>query len=153
MRGRPKAKRRGQSPLRQSCCSIKYRKRGLRKMTFKERLVSCFACGNKVHSTRFDTVKRNPGGLGAVAFPQSTIVTTYIAVYFWFFAIHDTSGSKSGVFKKTKKQHTTAGIRWSSPTQLLIRPLPAWLWESGRDPVYSGRYGRMYSSYHQLYLI
>ena len=41
------------------------------------------------------------------------------------------------------KKHTTAGIRWSSPTQLLIRPLPAYLWESGRDPEFSGRYGRM----------
>ena len=60
-------------------------------------------------------------------------------------------------FKKNKRgekqKHTTAGIRWSSPTQLLIRPLPAWLWESGRDPVFSGRYGRMYQGYHQLYFI
>ncbi|CAF3517628.1 unnamed protein product [Fusarium graminearum] len=35
------------------------------------------------------------------------------------------------------KRHTTAGIRWSSPTQLLIRPLSAYLWESGRDPEFS----------------
>ncbi|KAJ0148705.1 hypothetical protein HZ326_8657 [Fusarium oxysporum f. sp. albedinis] len=42
-----------------------------------------------------------------------------------------------------QKRHTTAGIRWSSPTQLLIRPLSAYLWESGRDPEFSDRYGRM----------
>ncbi|KAK4101783.1 hypothetical protein N658DRAFT_448029, partial [Parathielavia hyrcaniae] len=41
------------------------------------------------------------------------------------------------------QKHTTPGIRWSSPTQLLIRPLPAYLGESGRDPEFSGRYGRM----------
>ncbi|CEF78659.1 unnamed protein product [Fusarium graminearum] len=39
--------------------------------------------------------------------------------------------------KIAKELHTTAGIRWSSPTQLLIRPLPAYLWESGRDPEFS----------------
>ncbi|KAI1032803.1 hypothetical protein LB504_006479 [Fusarium proliferatum] len=39
------------------------------------------------------------------------------------------------------QKHTTAGIRWSSPTQLLIRPLSAYLWESGRDPEFSDRYG------------
>ncbi|KAK2053920.1 hypothetical protein LY76DRAFT_666176, partial [Colletotrichum caudatum] len=44
--------------------------------------------------------------------------------------------------KKTKK-HTTPGIRWSSPTQLLIRPSLAYLWESGRDPEFSSGYGRM----------
>ena len=42
------------------------------------------------------------------------------------------------------KKHTTAGIRWSSPTQLLIRPSLAYLWESGRDPEFSSGYGRMY---------
>ncbi|KAM5513930.1 hypothetical protein FOXYSP1_04897 [Fusarium oxysporum f. sp. phaseoli] len=47
--------------------------------------------------------------------------------------------------KSLRQKHTTAGIRWSSPTQLLIRPLPAYLWESGRDPEFSDRYGRMYS--------
>ncbi|KAF4971946.1 hypothetical protein FZEAL_9716 [Fusarium zealandicum] len=35
------------------------------------------------------------------------------------------------------------GIRWSSPTQLLIRPSSAYLWESGRDPEFSDGYGRM----------
>ena len=46
--------------------------------------------------------------------------------------------------KKTK--HTTPGIRWSSPTQLLVRPSLAYLWESGRDPEFSSGYGRMWLS-------
>src|SRR5690349_1169110 len=45
---------------------------------------------------------------------------------------------------RESKKHTTAGIRWSSPTQLLIRPSLACLWESGRDPEFSSGYGRMY---------
>ena len=44
---------------------------------------------------------------------------------------------------KRKKKHTTAGIRWSSPTQLLIGRFSAYLWESGRDPEFSESYGRM----------
>ncbi|KAK2037848.1 hypothetical protein LZ31DRAFT_157103 [Colletotrichum somersetense] len=42
------------------------------------------------------------------------------------------------------QKHTTPGIRWSSPTQLLIRPSLAYLWESGRDPEFSSGYGRMW---------
>lgn len=38
---------------------------------------------------------------------------------------------------RRNKKHTTAGIRWSSPTQLLVRPSLACLWESGRDPEFS----------------
>ncbi|KAK1492094.1 hypothetical protein CCUS01_14125 [Colletotrichum cuscutae] len=38
----------------------------------------------------------------------------------------------------------TTSIRWSSPTQLLIRPSLACLWESGRDPEFSNGYGRMW---------
>ena len=41
-----------------------------------------------------------------------------------------------------KQKRTTPGIRWSSPTQLLIRPSLAYLWESGRDPEFSNGYGR-----------
>ncbi|KAK1447741.1 hypothetical protein CMEL01_09580 [Colletotrichum melonis] len=41
------------------------------------------------------------------------------------------------------QKRTTPGIRWSSPTQLLIRPSLAYLWESGRDPEFSNGYGRM----------
>ena len=54
---------------------------------------------------------------------------------------------QSGIEKKrTKgsKKHTTPGIRWSSPTQLLVWPSLAYLWESGRDPEFSSGYGRMY---------
>ncbi|KAK4121405.1 hypothetical protein N657DRAFT_128293 [Parathielavia appendiculata] len=50
-------------------------------------------------------------------------------------------GGGSG--KTREKEHTTPRIRWSSPTQLLIRPLLAYRWESGRDPEFSSRYGRM----------
>ena len=42
------------------------------------------------------------------------------------------------------KEHTTPGIRWSSPTQLLIRRYLAYLGESGRDPEFSRCYGRMW---------
>ncbi|EYB26940.1 hypothetical protein FG05_35305 [Fusarium graminearum] len=50
-------------------------------------------------------------------------------------------GKMTDNYHSTKKtKHTTAGIRWSSPTQLLIRPLPAYLWESGRDPEFSVKF-------------
>ena len=44
---------------------------------------------------------------------------------------------------RTLKKHTALGIRWSSPTQLLVQRLVAYLWESGRDPEFSSAYGRM----------
>ena len=47
-----------------------------------------------------------------------------------------------GEMEATKK-HTTPGIRWSSPTQLLVWLSLAYLWESGRDPELSSGYGRM----------
>ncbi len=40
-------------------------------------------------------------------------------------------------------RHTTPRIRWSSPTQLLVWPLPVYFGESGRDPKFPSRYGRM----------
>ncbi len=45
--------------------------------------------------------------------------------------------NKGGSSEETQKRHTTPGIRWSSPTQLLIWPLQAYLGESGRDPKFS----------------
>ena len=47
--------------------------------------------------------------------------------------------------KKPKKvqKHTTAGIRWWSPTQLLICRSEAYVWQSGRDAQLSSVYGRM----------
>jgi hypothetical protein len=42
-----------------------------------------------------------------------------------------------------KKKHTTVGIRWSSPTQLLIHRFGAYVWQSGRDAQFSPIYGRM----------
>ena len=44
---------------------------------------------------------------------------------------------------RDKKQHTTPRIRWSSPTQLLVRPSLVYRWESRRDPEFSSGYGRM----------
>ena len=45
---------------------------------------------------------------------------------------------------KGKKRHTTAGIRWSSPIQLLICRLQVYQWEIKRDPEFPCSYGRMY---------
>src|ERR1700709_2029931 len=38
-----------------------------------------------------------------------------------------------GKQEKEKKKHTTVGIRWWSPTQLLIYRSEAYVWQSGRD--------------------
>ena len=46
--------------------------------------------------------------------------------------------------RKREKIHTTAGIRWWSPTQLLICRSEACVWQSGRDAQFSSVYGRMY---------
>ncbi|PVH68231.1 hypothetical protein DL98DRAFT_632982, partial [Cadophora sp. DSE1049] len=45
--------------------------------------------------------------------------------------------------KKRSKKHTTAGIRWWSPTQLLICRSEACVWQSGRDAQFSSVCGRM----------
>jgi hypothetical protein len=45
--------------------------------------------------------------------------------------------------QKNAKKHTTAGIRWWSPTQLLICRSEACVWQSGRDAQLSSVYGRM----------
>ena len=45
---------------------------------------------------------------------------------------------------KPKQKHTTAGIRWWSPTQLLICRSEACVWQSGRDAQFSSVYGRMW---------
>ena len=44
---------------------------------------------------------------------------------------------------KQKQKHTTVGIRWWSPTQLLIHRSEACVWQSGRDAQFSSVYGRM----------
>ena len=46
--------------------------------------------------------------------------------------------------KEKEKKHTAAGVRWSSPTQLLICRSIAWFQRSGRDAIFSTAYGRMY---------
>ena len=43
--------------------------------------------------------------------------------------------------KKLQKKHTTAGIRWWSPTQLLICRSEACVWQSGRDAQFSAAGG------------
>jgi hypothetical protein len=45
--------------------------------------------------------------------------------------------------KREKKKHTTPGIRWSSPTQLLVWRSLTYLRQSGRDAELSSTYGRM----------
>ncbi|KAH9225033.1 hypothetical protein DL95DRAFT_282429, partial [Leptodontidium sp. 2 PMI_412] len=45
--------------------------------------------------------------------------------------------------KSKNAKHTTAGIRWWSPTQLLICRSGAYVWQSGRDAQVSPVCGRM----------
>jgi hypothetical protein len=45
--------------------------------------------------------------------------------------------------KAKNQKHTTAGIRWWSPTQLLICRSEAYVWQSGRDAQFSSVCGRM----------
>jgi hypothetical protein len=47
--------------------------------------------------------------------------------------------------KINQKKHTTVGIRWWSPTQLLIHRSQAYVWQSGRDAQFSLRSGRTLS--------
>ena len=44
-------------------------------------------------------------------------------------------------------KHTTAGIRWWSPTQLLICRSEAYVWQSGRDAQFSSVCGRMWQQW------
>ena len=61
----------------------------------------------------------------------------------------DFVGTRANEFKKKKglkntcKKHTTIGIRWWSPTQLLIDRSTAYVWQSGRDAQLFVVYGRM----------
>ncbi|PVH86307.1 hypothetical protein DL98DRAFT_601962 [Cadophora sp. DSE1049] len=52
-------------------------------------------------------------------------------------------GSQNYDPKMEAKKHTTAGIRWWSPTQLLICRSEACVWQSGRDAQFSSVCGRM----------
>ena len=45
--------------------------------------------------------------------------------------------------KQNNKLHTTVGIRWWSPTQLLIYRFEAYVWQSERDAQFSSICGRM----------
>ena len=51
--------------------------------------------------------------------------------------------------KSPKKKHTTVGIRWWSPTQLLIYRFEAYVWQSGRDAQFSSICGRMWLFHFQ----
>ncbi|KZF24678.1 hypothetical protein L228DRAFT_237583 [Xylona heveae TC161] len=48
-----------------------------------------------------------------------------------------------GIQSQYRTQTKNAGIRWSSPTQLLVRRSEAYVWQSGRDAQFSSVYGRM----------
>ena len=63
----------------------------------------------------------------------------------------DIKATKSNPKKKPK--HTTAGIRWWSPTQLLISRSEAYVWQSGRDAQFSSVYGRTWQEMHYFYNI
>ena len=58
--------------------------------------------------------------------------------------LHPKASSQKAKEEARRQKHTAPGIRWSSPTQLLVWRLLAYLWESGRDPEFSSIYGRMY---------
>ena len=45
--------------------------------------------------------------------------------------------------KQNDNLHTTVGIRWWSPTQLLIYRFEAYVWQSERDAQFSSICGRM----------
>jgi hypothetical protein len=57
---------------------------------------------------------------------------------------------KTQVPEEMNQKHTTVGIRWWSPTQLLIYRSKAYVWQSGRDAQFSLVYGRMWR-YHVLF--
>ena len=52
--------------------------------------------------------------------------------------------NKSQKEAKINTKRTTPGIRWSSPTQLLVQLSAACLGQSGRDAEFSAGYGRTY---------
>ena len=52
--------------------------------------------------------------------------------------------------QENKKEHTTVGIRWWSPTQLLVYRSEACVWQSGRDAQFSSVYGRMYYEFKDI---
>ena len=54
--------------------------------------------------------------------------------------------------KRGGKKHTTVGIRWWSPTQLLIYRSEAYVWQSGRDAHFSSVYGRMRRQFIKIQL-
>ena len=54
-----------------------------------------------------------------------------------------TNLGKELISKKLMQKHTTVGIRWWSPTQLLVYRSEACVWQSGRDAQFSSVCGRM----------
>jgi hypothetical protein len=53
-------------------------------------------------------------------------------------------GVNPGPLRQKGAKHTTVGIRWWSPTQLLIYRSRDYVWQSGRDAQFSRVCGRMY---------
>ena len=72
-------------------------------------------------------------------------------------SFHSTSFASAKIqsTKAKKTKHTTVGIRWWSPTQLLIHRFGAYLRQSGRDAKFSPIYGRMWQllEYLVLYML
>ncbi|KAI0460674.1 hypothetical protein F5B21DRAFT_17919 [Xylaria acuta] len=55
--------------------------------------------------------------------------------------------------KKRRQKRTTPGIRWSSPTQLLIWRSLAYQWQSRRDAEFSRGYGRTWECWPLSWII
>ena len=60
---------------------------------------------------------------------------------------------EKGKKKEKENRRTTLRIRWSSPTQLLVQPSLAYLWESGRDPEFSSGYGRTWQTHVEIWVM
>jgi hypothetical protein len=89
-------------------------------------------------------------------FPSNTPISeTELLLPELFMCTQRETSSSQNVEGTKSQEHTTVGIRWSSPTQLLIHRSGAYVWQSGRDAQFSPVYGRMCSdyAYHVIYSI
>ncbi|KAK1638964.1 hypothetical protein BDP81DRAFT_194122 [Colletotrichum phormii] len=100
--------------------------------------------GTELSPIQSETMNNNGQGASALysakSFPQNRMASMHQPQATFMF----TPSSNLTISRTKLQKHTTPGIRWSSPTQLLIRPSLAYLWESGRDPEFSNGYGRMW---------
>ena len=89
------------------------------------------------HSDRGSRGLHNKKGTPVTAGPGPWAITTRRST------TQKDNGDNAFIMQKNETKHTTPRIPRSSPTLVLIRRFPAYLWESGRDPEFSGSYGRM----------